>query len=70
MDGLVRVVEAARYLSVSRSKLYAMMDSGDLPYVKLGKSRRVAMKELLGLVERHAISRGVQETSKKIREQP
>lgn len=30
-DGLLSVVDAARFLSVSRSKLYEMMDAGELP---------------------------------------
>ena len=32
-DGLMTVSEAAEYLSISRSKLYVMMDDGELAYV-------------------------------------
>jgi excisionase family DNA binding protein len=61
-DGLMRVPEAARFLAVSRSKLYSLMDSGDLIFVKFGKSRRIAKTELLKLVERHVVSESHQKT--------
>jgi excisionase family DNA binding protein len=40
-DGLCTVPEAARFLGISRAKLYQMMDSGELPYCKLGRNRRI-----------------------------
>jgi excisionase family DNA binding protein len=51
-DGLMTVTEAAEYLSISRSKLYQMMDSGELPYVKLGRCRRIQRRDLIDLVSR------------------
>jgi excisionase family DNA binding protein len=54
---LVRVSEVARHLSLSRSKIYQMMDRGELPYVKLGKSRRVRWPDVERLVEQNTISR-------------
>ena len=39
-SALATVREVADYLSLSRSKLYGLMYSGQLPYVKLGKCRR------------------------------
>lgn len=38
---LVRVEEAARMLSLSRSTIYEMMGAGDLPYVRHGMARRI-----------------------------
>jgi len=38
---LATVREVAEHLSICRSKVYMLMDAGDLSYVKLGKSRRV-----------------------------
>jgi excisionase family DNA binding protein len=52
----LRVPEAADYLGVSRSKLYLMMDAGELAYVKLGKCRRIAHAALLDLVARHTVT--------------
>ena len=41
---LHRVADAAQFLALSRSKLYAMMDAGELPYVKIGRSRRISTR--------------------------
>jgi len=48
-EGLLTVPEAASFLSVSRSKLYEMMDRGLLPYVKLGRARRIPRRALVEL---------------------
>ena len=39
-EGLLSVHDAARFLAISRSKLYSLMDAGNLAYVKLGRSRQ------------------------------
>ncbi len=56
-DGLRSVPFVANYLSVSRSKVYQMMDAGDLSYVKLGKSRRIPWAAVLKLVEESTVAR-------------
>jgi excisionase family DNA binding protein len=48
-DGLMRVVEAAQFLSVGRSTVYQLMDKGELPFVKLGASRRIPKRAVLNL---------------------
>jgi excisionase family DNA binding protein len=48
---LYRVAEVAECLALSRSKLYALMDAGDLPYVKIGRSRRISAAAVNDLVE-------------------
>ena len=48
-DGLMTIQEAAEFLSVSRSKLYELMDNGELIFVKLGRSRRIPRRALLDL---------------------
>lgn len=45
-DGLARVPEAARFLSLGRSKLYELMDAGELAYCKFGKARRIPWRAL------------------------
>jgi excisionase family DNA binding protein len=42
-------------LSLSRSKIYQLMDRGELPYVKLGKSRRVPLEAVERLVSQHMV---------------
>jgi excisionase family DNA binding protein len=46
-DGFADVPEAARFLKVSRSKVYMMMDNKELPYAKFGRSRRIPRKALM-----------------------
>jgi excisionase family DNA binding protein len=40
-DGFASVREAERYLSISRAKLYDLMESGGLIYAKIGRARRI-----------------------------
>jgi len=40
-EGLLKIREAAEFLKLSRSRLYELMDAGELAYVKIGRSRRV-----------------------------
>jgi len=43
-SGLERVADAARFLSVSRSLIYKLINSGVLPSVKIGNSRRIPIR--------------------------
>lgn len=45
--GLMRIREVVSYLNVSRSHVYAMMNRGIIPYVRLGRSRRVPRNALM-----------------------
>jgi excisionase family DNA binding protein len=49
---LVRVEEAARILSLSRSTIYEMMDAGELPSVRRGTARRIPVAALRDWVAR------------------
>ena len=51
-DGLVTVAEAAAFLRLSRSNLYTLMERGELPFVKLGRSRRIPRRALVELAAR------------------
>ena len=53
VEGLLSVAEAARFLSVSRSTLYELMESGQLYYVKIGRARRIPRRALLDLAARN-----------------
>jgi excisionase family DNA binding protein len=50
---LLRVSEAQRILSLSRSTLYAMIASGKLPCVRIGRAVRVPIDGLKDWVKRH-----------------
>ena len=43
---LLRVDEAAGRLGISRARAYALVQSGELPSVRLGRSLRVPVRQL------------------------
>lgn len=49
---LVRVEEAARILSLSRSTIYEMLDSGELASVRRGAARRIPVAALHAWIAR------------------
>ena len=49
---LVTVDEAARQLSIGRSHLYEYLLSGSLPSIRIGRSRRIATRDLDAFIER------------------
>ena len=51
-DGLLTVNQASTFLSISRSTLYALMDGGELPFVKIRRSRRIPRQALVELAAR------------------
>jgi excisionase family DNA binding protein len=57
LDGLDRVGEVARFLKLSVSTVYGFMDRGELPYVKLGKSRRIPHRAVVQLAAASLVSR-------------
>jgi excisionase family DNA binding protein len=55
--GLLRVEDAARYLSLGRSKTYELLQpNGPLPVVRIGRSVRVPLAALRKWVEEQAVS--------------
>jgi excisionase family DNA binding protein len=52
---LCRVSDVARRLSISRSSLYQLMDSGKLAHVKLGRSRRIKWSDVLAFVDANTV---------------
>ena len=55
---LVRVEEAARLLSLSRSTIYEMMDAGELPSVRRGAARRIPVAALRAWVNQQTVGDG------------
>jgi excisionase family DNA binding protein len=54
-DGFATIPEAAEFLRLSRSKVYQMMDKGELLYCKIGKNRRVPWAALKALAEQSLV---------------
>jgi excisionase family DNA binding protein len=57
-DGLVTVKQAAGFLGISVASVYALMSRQSLPYVKLGRSRRIPRRALVELAARNLVGRG------------
>ncbi len=51
-----KVAEAAELLSMSRSMLYALIQSGKISTIKIGKSRRITRSQLEEFIEREEFS--------------
>lgn len=49
-QGMMTVKDAAQFLSLSRSKLYQLMENGKLRYSLVDGSRRIAKNALIELV--------------------
>jgi excisionase family DNA binding protein len=48
---LVRVEEAARLCSISRSRMYELVAAGEVPSLTIGRSRRIPLDELRSWIE-------------------
>jgi len=56
-DGLDTIKDAATFLRISVASLYKMMDRGELPFVKIGRSRRIPRRALVELAARNLVDR-------------
>jgi excisionase family DNA binding protein len=56
-QGLDRVAEAARFLKISVSHVYSLMEKGVLPSVRIGRSRRVPHRAVVDLAARNLVAR-------------
>ena len=52
---LCRVSEVARHLSISRSSLYQLMDSGRLAHVKVGRCPPHQVERRVGFVDANTV---------------
>jgi excisionase family DNA binding protein len=51
-EQLLTVEEVSNRLRVSRSSVYGMIERGELPSIKLGKSRRIPHKAVVEFVQK------------------
>ena len=56
---LITVEDAARRLSIARSNVYRFLERGELPSVKLGRCRRIAVEDLNEFVRRLRVRAGI-----------
>jgi excisionase family DNA binding protein len=52
LDGFASVREACELLSISRAKLYGLMQDGELCFAKVGASRRIPWRALHQYMEK------------------
>jgi len=52
---IVTVEHAAQLLGLSRAKLYQLMESGRLDFIKIGSARRIPIDAIRKFIERHRI---------------
>jgi excisionase family DNA binding protein len=57
LDGLDRVGDVARFLKLSQSTIYDLMDRGLLPSIKIGKSRRVPHRAVIEFAASNFVTR-------------
>jgi excisionase family DNA binding protein len=51
-------MKVAELLGISRAQVYKLMEAGQLAYVKIGKSRRIRLDAVRGLVQQNTIQSG------------
>lgn len=50
---LLTIVDTARHLGISRSKVYELLADGELPSVRIGRTRRIALAALEEFIADH-----------------
>lgn len=53
---LLRPPEAAAYLSLCERSLWSLMNSGEIPHVRIGRSVRYAISDLDAYIESQRVS--------------
>lgn len=52
MDEIMTVPEVAKYLKMSKSKLYYLIQTRKIPHVKIGRNVRIRGSDLMNWLER------------------
>lgn len=55
-EQILTIPEVAKYLKVSRSKVYSLVAKRTLPYVKLGRNVRIRASDLRAWIEANLVS--------------
>ncbi len=56
-DGFIDVAGASDFLKLSRATIYSLMERGEIPYAKFGKSRRIPRRALQEFAEKNLVVR-------------
>ncbi len=53
MDEIMTIPEVARYLKISKSKIYYLVQKRQIPHIRLGRNVRIKETELLEWIEKN-----------------
>lgn len=53
MEAIMTIPEVARYLKISKSKIYYLVARREIPHIKIGKNVRIKESDLSKWLERH-----------------
>ncbi|MEW6457622.1 MAG: helix-turn-helix domain-containing protein [Bacillota bacterium] len=59
-DGFMSVHEAELFSGLKKSKLYALMAAGELPYARIGAARRIPKRALIEFLARNIVLRNAE----------
>ena len=51
VDSMMTIPEVAKYLKSSRSKVYLLLQKGEMPHVKIGRNVRVRDSDLTRYID-------------------
>jgi excisionase family DNA binding protein len=55
-DTIYTIPEVAKYLKLSRSKVYLLVTQGQIPYVRIGRNVRIRETDLKMWIEANSVS--------------
>lgn len=53
MENIYTIPEVARYLKLSKSKVYYMVQNGEIPHLKIGRNVRIREDDLKKWIEKY-----------------
>jgi excisionase family DNA binding protein len=56
LDNIMTIPEVARYLKISKSKVYSLVQRRKIPHVRIGRNVRVRQSDLRAWIEKNVIS--------------
>ena len=55
MEKIYTIPQVAEYLQISRSKMYDWVKQGKIPYVRIGRNKRIRASDLQAWIEANVV---------------